>query len=78
MIKVDLEPGFIGLGPYHILVGMNNRIWIYNIADDMVSLIRDREYLGTIHSVRVSSDYASVFFEGKLQLHLVSSSGKIK
>lgn len=70
-VSVDVEPTFLGVGPYHLVVGMNNRAWIYSLGEDSAMLLRDREYLGTITSVRVNGDYASVLYEGKIQFHLV-------
>ncbi|KAG7164498.1 WD repeat-containing protein 19-like [Homarus americanus] len=70
-VSVDVEPNFLGVGPYHLMVGMNNRAWIYTLGEDSAALLRDREYLGTITSVRVNSDYASVLYEGKIQFHLL-------
>lgn len=34
-LKLDLsvEPAFIGLGPFHIAVGMNDRVWIHEIGE---------------------------------------------
>lgn len=34
-MKLDLsiEPSFIGLGPFHIAVGMNDRVWIHEIGE---------------------------------------------
>ena len=32
-MTVDVEPSFIGMGPYHMAVGMNNRAWFYVITD---------------------------------------------
>lgn len=70
-MSVDVEPTFLGIGPYHLVVGMNNRAWIYSLGEDSAMLLRDREYLGTVTSVRVNGDYASVLYEGKIQFHLV-------
>ncbi|XP_045115021.1 WD repeat-containing protein 19-like isoform X2 [Portunus trituberculatus] len=70
-VSVDVEPTFLGVGPYHLVVGMNNRAWIYTLGEDSAMLLRDREYLGTITSVRVNADYASVLYEGKIQFHLL-------
>ena len=70
-VTVDVEPTFLGLGPYHLVVGMNNRAWIYSLTDDSATLLRDRDYLGTVTSVHVSADYLAVLYEGKIQLHLV-------
>ena len=33
--------------------------------------LKDREYLGTVHSIKLNSDYAAAHFEDKLQLHMV-------
>lgn len=32
-INIDVEPSFIGIGPYHLAVGMNNRAWFYLLGD---------------------------------------------
>ena len=33
--------------------------------------LKDREYLGTVHSIKVNADYAAAHFEDKIQLHMV-------
>lgn len=38
-----------------------------------VKKLKDVEYLGTVASVCLHSDYAAALFEGKVQLHLVSN-----
>lgn len=35
------------------------------------NLLKDTEYLGTIVSMHLNSDYAAALFEGKVQLHMV-------
>lgn len=72
-MNVDVEPTFLGMGPYHLVVGMNNRAWIYALGDDSFTFLRDRDYLGTVTSVQVSADYVAVLYEGKIQLHLVGA-----
>ena len=32
-IECPLEPAFLALGPYHLAVGMNNRVWICELAN---------------------------------------------
>ena len=34
-MKLDLlvEPSVIGLGPFHIAVGINDRVWIHEIGE---------------------------------------------
>lgn len=37
-----------------------------------VKKLKDMEYLGTVTSICLNSDYAAALFEGKVQLHMVS------
>uniref|UniRef100_A0A4W6BS64 WD repeat domain 19 n=1 Tax=Lates calcarifer TaxID=8187 RepID=A0A4W6BS64_LATCA len=71
-IEVDVEPTFIAVGPYHVAVGMNNRAWFYALVDHEPGVcLKDIEYLGTIASMCLNSDYAAALFEGKVQLHMI-------
>nr|CAB3267687.1 WD repeat-containing protein 19-like [Phallusia mammillata] len=71
-VSIDIEPTFVACGPYHIAVGMNNRAWFYFLSDKAESLKTcDKEYLETIRSMRLNSDYAAVLIGGKVQLHLI-------
>uniref|UniRef100_A0A3P9KAP6 WD repeat-containing protein 19 n=1 Tax=Oryzias latipes TaxID=8090 RepID=A0A3P9KAP6_ORYLA len=74
-IEVEVEPTFIAVGPYHVAVGMNNRAWFYALDDQKpgFNLLKDTEYLGTIVSMHLNSDYAAALFEGKVQLHMIES-----
>jgi WD repeat-containing protein 19 len=51
---------------------MNNRVWFYALEENSAKLLHDQEYLGTVSSMHLNAEYASVLFEGRLQLHLVS------
>lgn len=73
-----MEPSFLGIGPYHLAVGMNNRIWYYKInSSDLTELstsfLGDREYLGSIKNICINNEFISILFEGKLQIHTVST-----
>uniref|UniRef100_A0A8C9BC88 WD repeat domain 19 n=2 Tax=Phocoena sinus TaxID=42100 RepID=A0A8C9BC88_PHOSS len=72
-VSVDVEPNFIAVGLYHLAVGMNNRAWFYVLGENAVKKLKDVEYLGTVASVCLHSDYAAALFEGKVQLHLIES-----
>lgn len=37
-VTIDIEPSFVGLGPYHLATGMNNRVWFYVLAPGGESL----------------------------------------
>ncbi|ESO89539.1 hypothetical protein LOTGIDRAFT_218902 [Lottia gigantea] len=70
---IEVEPSFLGIGPDHLGVGMNNRAWFYSLASDVPVRLKDREYLGTVQAISLNADYAAVLFEGKVQLHLIES-----
>ncbi|KAM3864863.1 WD repeat-containing protein 19 [Diretmus argenteus] len=72
-IEVEVEPTFIAMGPFHVAVGMNNRAWFYALVDHDPGFnrLKDIEYLGTIASMCLNSDYAAALFEGKVQLHMI-------
>lgn len=76
---METEPSFLAVGQYHIAAGMNNRAWFYDLTrpqpgvDDAPLMLKDRQYLGGVSSIRLNAEYASVLFEGKLQLHMVTS-----
>ncbi|KAJ8298131.1 hypothetical protein KUTeg_024662 [Tegillarca granosa] len=70
-VPIDVEPSFLGIGPYHLGVGMNNRAWFYVLGDTGLEKLKDREYLGTVQSLCLNADYAAVRFEGKVQLHMI-------
>ncbi|XP_065930444.1 WD repeat-containing protein 19-like isoform X2 [Magallana gigas] len=70
-IPIDVEPTFIGIGPFHLACGMNNRAWFYLLGDAGIERLKDREYLGTVNHICLNADYAAVGFEGKVQLHMI-------
>ncbi|KAL3267293.1 hypothetical protein HHI36_011424 [Cryptolaemus montrouzieri] len=76
-ITLEIEPSFIGVGTYHLAVGMNNRIWFYDLTkpqpgvEDSPLLLKDRQYLGGVDSIKMNAEYAAVFYEDKIQLHMI-------
>lgn len=81
MMETDIEPSFLCIGPFHLAVGMNNRIWFYDLDGvkeenqssrlSVPKFLSDREYLGNISSVCLNAECASVLFEGRIYLHQV-------
>ena len=71
-VELPVEPSFLALGPYHCAAGMNNRAWFFELGQNKPTLLKDREYLGTVTSMRLSAEYASVLYEGRIQLHMVN------
>ncbi|XP_043548785.1 WD repeat-containing protein 19 isoform X2 [Chiloscyllium plagiosum] len=74
-VSVEVEPTFIAVGPYHVAVGMNNRAWFYAVGENRAEKLKDMEYLGTVTSMCLNSDYAAVLFEGRVQLHMIEMEG---
>ena len=74
-VGAEIEPSFVCLGPYHLALGMNNRVWYYELGDMSVDFVRDREYLGTVQEIHLNGDYAAVLFDGKVQLHVLEGEG---
>ncbi|XP_075423964.1 WD repeat-containing protein 19 isoform X2 [Ascaphus truei] len=74
-VSVEVEPNFVAVGPDHLAVGMNNRAWFYALTEKGVEKLKDMEYLGTVASMCINSDYAAALFEGKVQLHMIESDG---
>ncbi|KAK4886815.1 hypothetical protein RN001_003086 [Aquatica leii] len=76
-IALETEPSFIAVGSYHLTAGMNSRAWFYDLtksqdgADDSPLFLRDRQYLGVVTSICLNVEYASVLYEGKIQLHMI-------
>lgn len=81
-MNTDIEPSFLCIGPCHLAVGMNNRIWFYDLENNkeednikpvlkMPKILTDREYLGNVTNVCLNAEYASVLFEGRIHLHQV-------
>ncbi|XP_046853283.1 WD repeat-containing protein 19-like [Xenia sp. Carnegie-2017] len=72
LVDLSIEPTFIALGPYNLVVGMNNRAWFY-VFNQAVEMLKDREYLGTVSKMYLNTDYAAVMFDNRVQLHLIEN-----
>lgn len=59
----------------HVAVGLNNRALFWDISgiNYNTTIHFERDYLATIDCIRLNETYASVLFDGKLQLHSVTS-----
>lgn len=87
-LEVSVEPNFISLGPFHIAIGMNDRVWIHDIGEQgmhififiayesdltcMLGAVFEKSYLGSVSAMQLNGLYAAVLFDGKIQLHAVS------
>lgn len=82
-IKVSIEPSFLALGPGHVAVGMNNRVWFYRCDGEEEptkgrrkvtssrAIVNEQEYLGSVESVRLNKKYAAIYTGGKVIVHAI-------
>lgn len=81
-VETPVEPEFIALGRYHLAAGLNNRAWFYDLTQQSLDntgplLIRDREYLSNVVSIKLNADYASVLYTmGNLQFHMIEGANE--
>ncbi|RLN32585.1 hypothetical protein BBJ28_00018526 [Nothophytophthora sp. Chile5] len=71
-IALSVEPSFVAIGPRHVAVGMNNRVWFYRCDGSSAdALVNEQQYLGRVTSMKLNRDYAVVLCDGKANLHLI-------
>ena len=63
ILPVSIEPAFVALGPGHVAVGMNNRVWFYSC--DTHDLVSEQEYSFTVESVKLNAHFAAILCEGR-------------
>lgn len=75
ILKLDVEPSLISVGPYHVAVCMNNRVWFYALNDnDNQLLLKEKEYSAIIKSIMLNGDYVAILYtNGKLYIHLIEN-----
>ena len=67
-IRIAMEPTFVALGPTHAALGMNNHVYFHSLTERGCPMVNEREYLGTVESVKLNRDYAAVLTEGRVHL----------
>lgn len=73
-IETPVEPEILGLSFSHLVIALHNRAWYYDMVTEEPQIIREREYLTNIKSIRLCGQYVSVLYSsGSLQLHVVES-----
>ncbi|XP_076468006.1 WD repeat-containing protein 19-like [Babylonia areolata] len=70
-IATEVEPSFVGVGPSHVAMGMNNRAWFYTLGENGPEMKETKEYLGTVQTLHLNGNYAAASFDGKVLLHLI-------
>ncbi|VBB33833.1 unnamed protein product, partial [Acanthocheilonema viteae] len=78
VVKIELEPTGIALGPKHIAISINNRAWLYEIIGTKeVRYVYEIEYLSTINAMHLNEKYAVAKLDNRAQLRkLYDENGK--
>ncbi|XP_055855460.1 WD repeat-containing protein 19 isoform X1 [Episyrphus balteatus] len=75
-LNLEIEPSFIGIGPYHLAAGMNNHAWFYDLGKtlgDAPMLLGDREFISEIKDVKINVDFCAVLCGSHLVLQSIES-----
>ncbi|XP_055683364.1 WD repeat-containing protein 19 isoform X1 [Lutzomyia longipalpis] len=76
VVTLEVEPSFIGLGPQHLVCGMNNHVWFYDLGRslrDGALLLGDREYMAEVKEVRLTAEFCAVLCGRHALLHPIES-----
>lgn len=76
--ELEIEPGFVNLGPQHFAVGINSSIWYYRWRADQFTELKDgpslvckRDYFGTIKSVQMNDMWTAILSDGIITMHAI-------
>ncbi|CAH8523624.1 unnamed protein product [Heterobilharzia americana] len=73
VLKIEIEPTFIGLGQKYLSVGINNRAWFYELTNSDIVSISEYDYLTTVDQISLNENYAAACGpDGKLTLHWIN------
>ncbi|CAH8497761.1 unnamed protein product [Schistosoma turkestanicum] len=73
LLKIDIEPTFIGFGQKYLAVGINNHVWFYELTKSEIVLISEHDYLTTVDRISLNENYAAACGQdGKLTLHWIN------
>lgn len=68
-IDIETEPAFCGLGPNHLAVGMNNRVWYYQLGQRSGQLLSRRDYMGSVQRIRLNETHVTLLIDGRVLVH---------
>ncbi|KAK6745808.1 hypothetical protein RB195_012120 [Necator americanus] len=75
VINIAIEPSLIAVGPSHIAVATNNRVWMYDVHQlGSNQPVAEGDYLSTVNDVKLNDEYICVVMEGKARLHRIINS----
>lgn len=77
VVNLEIEPSFLAIGPFHLLCGMNNHVWFYDLGRSLLDIpmsMGDREYMTEIKEATLNAEYCAVLCGGQIMLHPIETS----
>lgn len=78
LCDVEPEPENLALGPDHLAVSLNNKVWYYRIGEQPgvpATQICVRDFVGSVSTMAVNSNYAAVLSNGRVIVHPLEAEG---
>ncbi|CAH8850820.1 unnamed protein product [Trichobilharzia szidati] len=73
VLKIEIEPTFIGMGQTCLAVGINNHAWFYELTNSDIVLRSEYDYLTSVDRISLNENYAAACGpDGKLTLHWIN------
>lgn len=73
-IGLDVEPGFMAVGPTALAAGMNNRVWYYPLQSGAAAASQ-REYPAAVDAVKLTDTHCVVMCGGRVHLQPLAGDG---
>ncbi|EUB64214.1 WD repeat-containing protein [Echinococcus granulosus] len=72
-VPVRIEPTFMGIGPNHLAVGLDNSAYFYNISStEGVRVVSERTYPETVRTIKLNGSYAAAgTVTGRVIFHMI-------
>ncbi|CAJ0941690.1 unnamed protein product, partial [Mesorhabditis belari] len=71
VVPLMLEPSVLAVGPFHIAVASNNRVWFYDYVNNVSEPTASFEYLSTVQNILLNEEFAAVLMEGSARMHRI-------
>ena len=73
-VTLELEPDFIGIGPGHLAVGLNNHVVFYDLGkDDHALQLTTREFHSQVTDIKMTGNLCSVLCGGQVILQTIET-----
>lgn len=70
-IEIDIEPDFMAIGPDHLAVGMNTRVWFYTVSSRARTDLIQHTFVGTVKNLCLNKMYCALMANDRCYLKLI-------